>query len=886
MDRSSFVRDIATPFGPTAVYDIRPAAKALGIDAAKLPYSLRVVAESVLRHMDGVGATESDFARLVKRERDSDQAIPFFVARVILPDSSGLPMLLDFAALRSALERAGKDSSQVKFEVPVDLIVDHSLQVDIAGQGDAMQINMRKEFERNGERYKFVKWAQQAFPGLRVVPPGMGIIHQINLESLASVVVRREQDGKQIAFPDSVLGGDSHTPMINAAGVLGWGVGGIEAECVVTGLPYYLPTPEVVGVRLTGALPVGTTTTDLALLITQRLRQERVVGAFCEFHGPAASRLSLPERATLANMAPEYGATAGFFPIDAVTIAYLKQSGRSDEHVAFVETYAKETGLYRTDEGMDIAYDRLVEIDLASVVPALAGPRRPHDRVALSNAAAQFADLLAKPASDGGFRKDPVPMQSGEYRDGMIAIAAITSCTNTSNPSVMLAAGLLARNAVRAGLTVPAWVKTSLAPGSRVVSSYLSQSGLMEPLEALGFHVIGYGCTTCGGKSGPLKPETAKAIEADDLVAVAVLSSNRNFEGRINRLVRANYIASPPLVIAYALAGRMDIDLTTQPLGRGKDGKPIFLKDIWPTAEEQNALLQSLFTPELFRQNYATLYAGTEEWTQLEAPQGPTFAWNRASTYLVEPPFFDDGVTAVPDGAIKGARTLALFGDSITTDHASPGGEIPVTSEAGKYLLGHGVAREGFNTYVGRRGNHHVMARATFANIRIRNLLVPGSEGGVTLKFPEAQETSLFAATEAYRAEGTPLIVVAGSEYGTGSSRDWAAKGPLLLGVRAILAKSFERIHRSNLIGVGILPIQFLPGEGWQELGLTGHERFDFEGIRLEPRSRLTVTATAPDGTAKRFEAELAVYAAIEAECLKGGGIFMQLRQQYETEAA
>lgn len=823
---------------------IGEAAAARGRRIGEIPYAIRVLVENLLRYQllgSGGIVTQGDVDAAVNWESGRGTGVPLHVERVILPDSSGLPVLQDLAALRDAIARAGGDAEAVAPRVPVDLIVDHSLQVDRAGSPDAMDYNMRREFTRNAERYRFLKWAQGAFPSLRVFPPGTGIIHQVNLEHLAAVVIRREHEGRTIAVPDFVIGGDSHTPMVNGIGVLGWGVGGIDAEAAMLGQAYVFPVPDVVGVRLTGALPPGVMTTDLALLVTERLRKENVVGAVVEFCGPGVETLSIPERATIANMAPEYGATAGFFPVDQRTIDYLRQTRRDRAHPDFVEAYCRANDLFRSAGTPEPKYGRIIEIDLSRVELSVAGPRRPQDRLPMSAVAQDFRTRLTKPLVAGGFaaseRPGGVPVQTakgaGEITHGSIAIAAITSCTNTSNPGVMLAAGLLARKAVAAGLRPPPWVKTSLAPGSRVVTRYLQESGLLPHLEALGFHVVGYGCTTCGGKSGPLDPKIARAIEQEGLITAAVLSGNRNFEGRIQRLVRANYICSPPLVVAYALAGRIDIDLLSEPIGHDPAGAPVFLRDLWPTPEEIAPLFALAADPRLFSEVYGEVRPETVLWNSLDAPSGPRFDWDPGSTYLVEPPFFASAPDreTLPD-RLSRARALAAFGDSLTTDHISPGGEIPVDSPAGQYLIRLGVEPRDFNTYVARRCNHNVMARATFANIRIKNLLVPDQEGGVTRRFPQDQRMSIFDAAQQYRDEGTPVIVLAGKEYGTGSSRDWAAKGSALLGVRAVIAESFERIHRANLVGMGILPLQFQAGQGWQQLGLTGAEEFDLANLR------------------------------------------------------
>ena len=867
--------------------DIGAAAARHGVDVDTLPFVLRVLLENLCRSRwlgEPGAATDADIANLLAAPAGKSVGVPLAVARIILPDSSGRPVLLALAALRDAVAARGGDPLAVDSRVPVDLIVDHSLQVDVAGTADAVSRNLAREFERNAERYRFLKWAQGAFRGVRVFPPGTGIIHQINLEFLASVVTARDTPHGRIAFPDFVLGGDSHTTMVNALGVLGWGVGGLDAEAAMLGQPYVFPVPEVVGVRLAGTLPATTTTTDLALLVTETLRRAGVAGRMVEFLGPGVDALPLAERATLANMAPEYGATCGFFPVDQRTLDYLRLSGRDAAQLALIEAYCRANRLFRDPLSPRPEYARIVEIDLGLVTPSVAGPRRPQDRQDLAAVAADFRARLPRPAADGGFgvanAAAPVPGDDGRpaLGHGAIAIAAITSCTNTSNPAVMLAAGLVAQRAAALGLAPPPWVKTSLAPGSRVVSDYLQRAGLQESLDRLGFQLIGYGCTTCGGKSGPLAPGVAAAIEQQGLVAAAVLSGNRNFEGRIHRLVRANYIMSPPLVVLYALAGRIDIDLTREPVGTSAAGTPVHLRDLWPTAAEIDALAAEFIAPARFRAIYTEAPAVPELWTRLEAPGGARFAWDRSSLYMVEPPFLQDtGVhdaDRVPD-TLAGARALAAFDDSVTTDHISPGGEIPPDTPAGRYLQAAGVAPRDFNSYVARRCNHEVMARATFANIRIRNALLPGVEGGVTRLFPDGGTTTIFDAAAAYRARGTPMLVLAGAEYGTGSSRDWAAKGSALLGVKAVIAESFERIHRANLIGMGVLPLRLREGEGWRQLGLDGSELFAFEGVEagVAQGRPVRVIATGSDGTVIRFEVQPEVRTAAERHLMAAGGL-------------
>lgn len=863
-------------------------------DLSGLPYCLRVVLENLVRNQGELGVETDQIAHVANWAPDgAPLSLPLRVSRVILPDSSGLPALMDLAALRGALVGRGVAAEAVGPQIPVDLVIDHSLIVESAGSAASEAHNVAREFERNAERYSFFKWAQQAFDGLRVVPPGMGIVHQVHIERLANVVAEETRDGQRFAFPEFVLGGDSHTPMVNALGILAWGVGGIEAEAALLGQPHMVRIGQVIGVRLTGErLREGVTTTDLVLTVTQRLREVGVVGQFVEFTGPGLDRLTVPERATLANMAPEYGATVGYFPIDAMTIAYLRQTGRDAAHVALVESYAKAAGLFRDGRGPEPRYSKLVEIDLAAIEPSVAGPRRPQDRMPLSAVKPGFRELLRRPFAEGGYaaedadRRVTVEMagERVELSHGSLAIAAITSCTNTSNPWVMLGAGLLARRAVERGLRPSPAVKASLAPGSRVVTGYLQQAGLLPCLEQLGFYVVGYGCTTCSGKSGALAEPVARAIEDEGLVAAAVVSGNRNFEGRIHRLVRANYIASPMLVVAYALAGRIDIDFSVEPIGHDPQGSPVYLRDIWPANAEIAALVGMTQEPRLYDENYAALFDGTALWESLAAQSGPLFQWPTDSTYIHEPPFFrhlGGAAAGIPD-MLRDARALCIFGDSLTTDHISPAGEIPLDSPAGRYLQGQGVAQQSFNAFTQRRGNHEVMVRGAFANIRIRNLLVPDTEGGVTLQFPAGVKSSVHDAAMVYAKAGTPVIVIAGKDYGMGSSRDWAAKGPALLGVRAVLAESYERIHRANLVGMGILPLCFRAGENRQSLGLTGAESYTFSGIAaaLSEGAPIAVTAAGEDGRSVSFAVELAVESRTEVSCLQSGGIFATIFNQ------
>ena len=882
---------LRTSFGEVALYriDALQQAGVNGLD--RLPYSIRVLLENLLRHEDGRIITAEDVLALARWSGAGEpREIAFMPARVVMQDFTGVPAVVDLAAMRSAMHRLGGDPMKINPVVPVDLVIDHSVQVDVFGTPDAYEQNVALEYQRNVERYSFLRWAQSAFRDFRIVPPGMGIVHQVNLEYLSPLVHRREQHGEMTAYPDTLVGTDSHTTMINGLGVLGWGVGGIEAEAVMLGQPYYMLTPEVVGFRLTGELPEGATATDLVLTVTQMLRQKGVVGKFVEFTGEGVSRLSLPDRATIANMAPEYGATMGFFPVDAETIAYLRGTGRPDEVVELAERYCKENLLFRTDDAPEPAFSDLLELDLSTVEPSLAGPKRPHDRVRLRDAKTSFAVSLRAPIKERGFELSEeqlgkrVAVEGTDYSltHGDVVIAAITSCTNTSNPSVMIGAGLLAKKAVERGLQVKPWVKTSLAPGSRVVTDYLQASGLIPYLEQLRFHVVGYGCTTCIGNSGPVPEPIAKAVKEGDLVVAAVLSGNRNFEGRINPVVRANYLASPMLVVAYALVGTMDIDLNNEPLGTDRNGQPVYLRDIWPSQEEIRGAIAAALDPEMFRRQYARVFAGDKFWQNLPVPEGELYAWDPNSTYIQEPPYFVNlSPEPEPLSDIEEACVLAVFGDSITTDHISPAGSIAVNSPAGQYLIQSGVSPQEFNSYGARRGNHEVMMRGTFANIRIKNLLLPGVEGGYTIDWLTGERTTIFEACERYRARGIPLIVLAGKEYGSGSSRDWAAKGTALLGVRAVIAESFERIHRGNLVGMGVLPLQFAPGENVQTLGITGEEVFHIEGIAdLTPRKVLTVRAVKPDGGERAFQVLARVDTPIEVEYYRHGGILpMVLRK-------
>jgi aconitate hydratase len=856
---------------------------ALGERAARLPFSLKVLLENLLRREDGRQVTREhieavlcwDPARVPERE------IPFMPARVLLQDFTGVPAVVDLAAMRDAVRSLGGDPNRINPLQPADLVIDHSVQVDAFGTPDAFRINVEHEFERNRERYAFLRWGQQAFRNFRVVPPDTGIVHQVNLEYLAPVVFRRADNGVQVAYPDTVLGTDSHTTMVNGLGVVGWGVGGIEAEAAMLGQPTVMLVPQVVGFRLDGKLAPGATATDAVLTVTEMLRKKGVVGKFVEFFGPGVASLALADRATIANMAPEYGATIGFFPVDEETLVYLRLTGRDPGLIALVEAYARAQGLFRTATAPDPVFSDRLELDLGTVEPSLAGPRRPQDRVPLRRARDAWRQSL------GEFLKDrpkaspdatvPVAMngERGVLGHGSVVIAAITSCTNTSNPSVMLGAGLLARKAVARGLRVRPWVKTSLAPGSKVVTRYLAESGLDQDLAKLGFGLVGYGCTTCIGNSGPLPEPVAKAVKDGDLVAAAVLSGNRNFEGRINPLVRANYLASPPLVVAYALAGRLDFDPASDPLGTDANGKPVLLRDVWPSPEEIAAAMKKV-EARLFREEYAKVFDGDEHWRGMPVPAGDLYVWDAASTYIKSPPFFEGmRLEPAPLADVRGARALAVLGDSITTDHISPAGSIPPDSPAGRYLIAQGVQPKDFNSYGARRGNHEVMVRGTFANIRLRNQLVPGVEGWWTAHQPSGERMAIYDAAMRYHAEGVPLVVLAGKEYGSGSSRDWAAKGTLLLGVRAVIAESYERIHRSNLVGMGVLPLEFLPGETRASLGLTGTELFDVDGVTrdLAPGKHLTVRARRDGGPVIEFGVLARLDTPDDVEYYRHGGL-------------
>jgi aconitate hydratase len=892
-----------------------------GWNIARLPYALRILLENLLRREDGEVVSAGDIEALATW---APQAVPsreiaFMPARVLLQDFTGVPAVVDLAAMRDAMAQMGGDPKRINPLQPVELVIDHSVQVDEYGSAAAFLINAEREFERNRERYAFLRWGQKAFNNFKVVPPDTGIVHQVNLEYLARVVMEGDVDGAAYAYPDTLVGTDSHTTMVNGLGVLGWGVGGIEAEAAMLGQPVSMLIPQVVGFRLAGQLPEGATATDLVLTVTERLRKKGVVGKFVEFFGPGLATLPLADRSTIANMAPEYGATCGIFPVDQVSLDYLTFTGRPAEQVALVEAYMKEQGLFHTAQSPEPAYSDTLELDLGTVEPSLAGPRRPQDRVRLWDVKASFQkelDAMLAVGKKGKAAAAPAPglqaaggtavgtavaavtepemaaahlaeAAANELRHGSVVIAAITSCTNTSNPSVMVASGLVAKKAVEKGITVKPWVKTSLAPGSKVVTEYLREAGLTPYLDQLGFNLVGYGCTTCIGNSGPLPAAISKTIDERDLVAVSVLSGNRNFEGRINSDVRANYLASPPLVVAYALAGRIDIDLKSEPLGTGKDGQPVYLKDVWPSRQEIEETVLRCLHADMFKKEYADVYTGDERWNSFEIPEGDTYAWDPDSTYVRLPPYFVDmPAEPRPIADIHNARVLGVFGDSITTDHISPAGSIKTVSPAGKYLIEHGVEAKDFNSYGARRGNHEVMMRGTFANVRIRNKMVPEIEGGFTIHLPDGEPLSIYDAAMKYIAEGVPTVVLAGKEYGTGSSRDWAAKGPLLQGVRAVIAESFERIHRSNLVGMGIAPLEFVDGQSAASLGLTGHEIFDIEGLAYGVGSgfresrEVKVRARRDDGTAVEFQAKVRLDTPQEVEYYRHGGILHYVLRQ------
>jgi aconitate hydratase len=856
------------------IYSLEALDKAGIANTAKIPYSIRVLLENLLRYEDDRTVKTADIEYMARWESiQKQQEINFRPARVLLQDFTGVPAVVDLAAMRDALRAMGSDPNLANPLIPADLVIDHSVQVDKYGSPDAFGINALLEFQRNQERYALLRWGQTAFHNFRVVPPDTGIVHQVNLEYLAPVVFRNQQNGTVQAYPDTVMGTDSHTTMINGIGVVGWGVGGIEAEACMLGQPISMLLPQVVGFKLKGRLTEGATATDLVLTVTQMLRAKGVVGKFVEFYGPGVSALSLADRATIGNMAPEYGATIGFFPIDDASLEYLRMSNRPPDLIALVEAYTKAQGLFLTAKSPEPAYTDTLELDLAKVTPSLAGPKRPQDRIDLKDVKKSFLTGLGEEP-----RRTVIAMNghAAEVQDGSVVIAAITSCTNTSNPSVMLAAGLLAKKAVERGLKVPHHVKTSLAPGSKVVMDYYRDSGLLPYLEKLNFHLVGFGCTTCIGNSGPLPDEVAKVVQDSKLVVASVLSGNRNFEGRINPLVRANYLASPPLVVAYAIAGRVDIDLQKEPLGTDDQGRKVYLKDIWPSQDEVSAAVQHHVRGDMFQKQYAEVFSGDENWNSLKVPTGNIYEWEPDSTYIKRPPYFDNMVdpsTPIPD--LVNLRVLAMLGDSVTTDHISPAGSIPIDGPAGKWLIEHGVKPADFNSYGARRGNHEVMVRGTLANIRLRNQLAPDTEGGWTTHFPSNEKIFIYDASVKYASEGVPLVIIAGKEYGSGSSRDWAAKGVLLLGVRAVIAESFERIHRSNLVGMGVLPLQFAPGETRQSLGLTGKEVYSISGVSeaIQSGRNAKVNALADDGTAKSFEVLVRIDTPQEVEYYRNGGI-------------
>lgn len=887
-------------------------------DISHLPYSMKILLENLLRHEDGGITVGKDHIEAVARwnpAAEPDTEIAFMPARVVLQDFTGVPCVVDLAAMRDAVVKLGGKPEQINPQIPSELVIDHSVQVDVFGKPDALDLNGKIEFQRNQERYGFLRWGQKAFDNFKVVPPNTGIVHQVNLENLARVVMTAHKDGKDIAYPDTVFGTDSHTTMINGIGVLGWGVGGIEAEAAMLGQPSSMLIPQVVGFKLTGKLPEGATATDLVLTVTQMLRKLGVVGKFVEFYGDGLQHLPLADRATIGNMAPEYGATCGIFPIDAESLNYLRLSGRSEEQIDLVEAYAKAQGLWHEPGSPHAQYSTTLELDMGTVKPSLAGPKRPQDRVLLEDVQKNYREALVGMTANRDKRSEDVATFVNEgggaavgneqlakgfadieiegrkvrLKDGAVVIAAITSCTNTSNPAVMIGAGLLARNAAAKGLNRQPWVKTSLGPGSRVVTDYLEKAGVLKELEKIGFYVVGYGCTTCIGNSGPLPTEVSAGIAAGDLVVTSVLSGNRNFEGRVHPEVKMNYLASPPLVVAYAIAGTTDIDLTTQPLGTGSDGQPVFLRDIWPSNKEIGDVIAATIGPEMFKQNYADVFKGDTRWNTIASPDGNLYAWSDASTYIKNPPYFD-GMT-MQTGSIDdvhGARVMGLFGDSITTDHISPAGNIKKDSPAGRFLQERGVQPADFNSYGSRRGNDDVMVRGTFANIRIKNLMFGGEEGGNTLYYPagggQPEKLAIYDAAMKYKADKVPLVVLAGKEYGTGSSRDWAAKGTLLLGVKAVIAESFERIHRSNLVGMGVLPLQFRNGENAQSLGLDGSEVIDITGLQDGASKRATVTATRADGTKKTFEVSVMLLTPKEVEYFRHGGLLQYVLRQLASK--
>ena len=878
-------------------YDILSLAALKSLNVERLPFSLKVLLENLLRFEDGVNVSKGDIEALLKWDPKAlpNYEIAFTPARVIMQDFTGVPCIVDLAAMREAIVRLGGDPQKVNPLAPAELVIDHSVQVDEYGAPDSLKHNNEIEFQRNGERYMFLRWGQTAFSNFKVVPPNTGIVHQVNIERLARVIFSDKASGKTVAYPDTLVGTDSHTTMVNGLGVLGWGVGGIEAEAAMLGQPVTMLIPQVIGFKLSGALPPGTTATDLVLTVTEILRKKGVVDKFVEFFGDGLKGLPLADRATIANMSPEFGSTCAIFPIDEETIRYLELTGRPQEQVALVESYAKAQGLWRIDGAPAADYTDVVELDLSTVEPSLAGPKRPQDRVPLRKAKAVYESSVKKMAEERtqkfpqatGSVMAKVAAQSFEVKDGAVLIAAITSCTNTSNPAVLIAAGLLARNALKRGLSSKPWVKTSLAPGSRVVTDYLTKAGLLKELEALGFYTVGYGCTTCIGNSGPLKPEISEAVRSADVVACSVLSGNRNFEGRVHPEIKMNFLASPPLVVAYALAGNLNIDITTEALGTGKNGEPVYLKDIWPSAKDVASAVASSVDSAMFKKGYANVFLGDANWAAIKTPAGKIYSWDGKSTYVKNPPYFDGmTMTPAPLRDIQGALALAVLGDSVTTDHISPAGNISKSSPAARYLIAQGVQPVDFNSYGARRGNHEVMMRGTFANIRLRNLLLPGTEGGVTLHIPSGEQLSIFDASVKYKATNTPLVILAGKEYGTGSSRDWAAKGTMLLGVKAVIAESFERIHRSNLIGMGVLPLQYKEGQSAQSLGLTGTETFSVLGLNRGAAKFVIVNAKSDGGKVIEFEVRLRIDTPKELDYYQHGGILQYVLRQLAAKAA
>jgi aconitate hydratase len=896
MDPASTIRSFDAGAGKKGNLYSLPALEEAGVGkVSRLPVSIRIVLESVLRNCDGKKVSEKDVATLANwnAKEPAKEEIPFVVARIVLQDFTGVPLLVDLAAMRAAVARVKRDPKIIEPLVPVDLVVDHSVQVDFAGVPEAISLNLDMEFKRNRERYEFLKWGQQAFKTFGVVPPGIGIVHQVNLEHLAKGVLSTSTSHGEVFYPDTLVGTDSHTTMINGLGIVGWGVGGIEAEAGMLGQPVYFLTPEVVGVHMTGRLREGVTATDLALHVTQLLRARKVVGKFVEFYGEGASSLPLFDRATIGNMAPEYGATMGFFPVDSESVNYMRLTGRTDEVCERFENYFKSQGMFGMPRKGEVEYSVDVDLNLADVQPSVSGPKRPQDRINLGELGDTFRGLLVKSPADGGYgmakdalstkttvsvngSKSPDASKTGGIGHGSVLIAAITSCTNTSNPSVMLGAGLLAKKAVERGLRVDPTVKTSMAPGSRVVTDYLQKTGLQPFLDQLGFNIVGYGCTTCIGNSGPLHPNIEQAVTENDLVAVAVLSGNRNFEARIHQNIKANFLMSPPLVVAFALAGRVDVDLTHDPIGKGKDGKEVYLKDLWPSLEEIRQAMASALRPEVFRQLYSDFASQNPKWNEIPSSTGDLYAWDEKSDYVQEPPFFDNfSMETVEIQEVRNARPLGIFGDSVTTDHISPAGAIKQTSPAGRYLIERGVKPIDFNSYGSRRGNDRVMTRGTFANVRIKNLMVPGVEGGVTIHYPSGEQMAIYDAAQRYQQEKIPLVVIAGHEYGTGSSRDWAAKGTRLLGVKAVVAASFERIHRSNLVGMGVLPLQFADGVNAQTLKLDGSELFSIGGLgkEIEPRQQATLEIQRKDGKKETVPLTLRIDTPIEIDYYRHGGI-------------